>query len=154
VIGRLAREFDAVLFKPHVTLGFLAQSPAVLPLINTAPIRLRPLGIFASASFTKTLFVRFAMTSVLEHLRDSLGFYDRRYDPHLSLLYQTVPMEQKTRLAESISLPFSTVIFDQISIVRCTNPTRTRDDVEAWEHMRSKKLQRGTAEKNSSRTRN
>ena len=150
-IARLAREFDAARFEPHVTLGLLDMSVRLPPLVAAGPIRLRPVGIFASATFTKTLFVRFARTSAVEHLRQSLGLYDRQYDPHLSLLYRTLPMEHKRRLAESISLPFSTVTFDKIPIVRCTNPTRTRADVEAWEYLRSNKLQRGAIEKRSSR---
>ena len=139
-IDRLARDYDAPRFEPHLTLGLLETSSALPQLRSASAIRLRPIGILFSSVFTQTLFVRFEMAPALDALRQSLGIRVSGYDPHLSLLYRRLPAAVKERLAASIPLPFSTVVFDQISLVRCARPTESRADVEAWEHLESNKL--------------
>ena len=139
-IARLAREWDAPLFEPHLTLG-IAPDLADLPgEINVAPIQLRPVGVFGSATFIKTLFVRMLATPELERLHDSLGIKGRLHDPHLSLLYKKISAEEKARLASRIVLPFSKIAFDAVRMVRCANPTTTRADVDSWEKIGSSRL--------------
>jgi hypothetical protein len=139
-IERLARECDAPLFEPHLTLGVTADPPDLPRELDAAPIELKPLGIFWSATFTKTLFVRMPATTQLEALRASLGQEGQLSDPHLSLLYQKMSAEEQTRLATRIVLPFSSVTFDTVQAVRCPNPTTTRADVESWERIVSSRL--------------
>ena len=136
-IKRLARECAAPLFEPHLTLGVTADPPDLPRELAVSPIQLKPLGIFWSATFTKTLFVRMRATPQLEALRTSLGQEDHLPDPHLSLLYKETSAEEKARLATRLVLPFSSVTFDTVQAVRCQNPTTTQADVESWEPIAS-----------------
>ena len=139
-IDRLAQLHQAPTFEPHVTLGLTEENPALPQQIVVQPIRLGTIGIFFSSMFTKTLFVRFEITSPLQDLRASLGLSGTGYDPHLSLLYCELPATRKAQLACSLVLPFSSVLFDGIGAVRRPNPTLNRTDVEAWEFLGSRKL--------------
>ena len=141
VIARLAAEYDAPIFQPHLTLG--PGSPAMPERVFREPIRLHGCGVYFATQFTKTLFVRFAPTPELKELRKSLGMPARAFDPHLSLLYKNLPMEQKTRLAASITLPFPAVTFDTVQVVHCPSPTATRADVESWRVLASQRLEAG-----------
>jgi 2'-5' RNA ligase len=139
-VERLVREWDAPVFTPHLTLGVTAEPPDLPRELDLAPIELQPHGIFWSATFTKTLFVRMRATAELEALRDSLGQNGQLPDPHLSLLYKKISAEEQAQLAARIVLPFSTVTFDTVRAVRCPNPTTTRADVESWEPIASSRL--------------
>ena len=140
IIERLARDFDAPVFPPHLTLAVRDTRPDPPLAIRSDPIRLRPSGIFFSPAFTKTLFVRFESTAALERLVRSVGGSTAGFDPHLSLLYGKLTLAEKARLAASISLPFSAVRFDQLSVVRCPSPTESRSEVEAWEYFERVRL--------------
>src|SRR2546423_5755659 len=91
-IGILAKQFDAARFEPHLSLcpAKDRQAPAkLLRQINSRPIRLRVREINYSSKFTKTLFVRFTATRVLEDLVCDLGGSSKSLrDPHVSLLYR------------------------------------------------------------------
>ncbi len=137
-IRRLAKEHDAPLFEPHLTLG--AGAPAQLSQINAGPITLPILGLHTSDSFTKTLFVRFQPTSPLGQLRHSLGMEADGFEPHLSLLYCEVPDRSKRDLAAALPLPFPTVTFNAVAAIRCPAEVATRADVEAWETIATKAL--------------
>jgi hypothetical protein len=139
-IERLARECDAPFFEPHLTLGVTADPPDLPCQLDVAPIKLKTLGIFWSATFTKTLFVRMPATAELEALRASLGQDKQLPDPHLSLLYKRMPAEEQSRLAARMVLPFSSVTFDTVQAARCPNPTTTHADVESWETIASSRL--------------
>jgi hypothetical protein len=117
-----------------------ADPPDLPRELAVTPIQLKPLGIFWSETFTKTLFVRMPATPQLEALRTSLGQEGHLADPHLSFLYKETSAEEKARLATRIVLPFSSVTFDTVQTVRCPNPTTTQDDVESWEPIASSHL--------------
>jgi 2'-5' RNA ligase len=138
-IRRLAAECDAPLFEPHLTLAVgpdsMATAQQILTDVGTAPIELRVNGVYFTSKFTKTLFVRFDSTSALERLRDSLGLEkgSEPFDPHLSLLYKTLPPEKQSQLAGTLQLPFQNVRFDALEVVRCRLPVTTSVDIAAWE---------------------
>ena len=139
IIGRLAAECDAPLFEPHLTLTVgpdsIAQAQRILADVTTRPIELHATGIHFTSRFTKTLFVRFDSSPALEQLRDSLGLEDgsEPFDPHVSLLYKTLPPEEQSQLAATMPLPFQSVRFDALEVVRCRVPVTTSADVAAWE---------------------
>ncbi len=109
------------------------------------PINLKALGIHHSEEFIKTLFVQFVPN---RELRQHNGIIrsaaqdssDYELNPHLSLLYQTMPVVRRSELAHSINVPFSEVMFDTLKVVRCISPTRSRADVEAWQVLASRAL--------------
>ena len=139
LVARLAAQYDAPVFQPHLTVGL--GSPGMPDTITGKPLQLRVLGVYCSAQFTETLFVRLEPCPELTVLRQSLGVHARGFDPHLSLLYKKLPMVTKRQLAASIRLPFSTVTFDAVQIVHCPSPTTTRRDVESWKILASRRLE-------------
>jgi hypothetical protein len=132
-IQRLAQELNAPVFEPHLTLGF--GSPEQVQEIDTAAIKLPVSGLAWSEQFTKTLFLRCRLTAPLAQLRSSLGMESLGFDPHLSLLYRTMPVEEKESRAATITVPFPSVTFDRVVAVRCPAETKSRDDVEKWEEV-------------------
>jgi hypothetical protein len=103
------------------------------------------LEVSGSSEFTKTLFVRFAVTTQLQRLSQSIRFAaqdssDYQLNPHLSLLYKTISIQHRQLLTDSIDVPFPEVTFDSLKAVRCVSPTQSRADVEAWRVVAEKPL--------------
>jgi len=156
VVRILRKEFRAPDFEPHVTLFStksqgsrkLSASPKqVLRQISTRPIRLTTRGVGFSSEFTKTLFLRFESSPALRKLATDFGRASKSRartpnNPHLSLLYKKLPRATKKELATVMKLPFRSVVFDSIAIVRCASPSRTKADVEAWKILATKSLRR------------
>ena len=151
IIDDLARQYDAPVFEPHVTIYVGADRADVAEetLENAARLfkltGLTPLGIDQSNEFIKTLFVQFAMSAELRRINDSIreaandsSPYELK--PHLSLLYKKLAAASRRQLAASISVPLSEVAFDTIKAVRCASPTQSRADVESWQTLVTNKL--------------
>ena len=150
-IANLARQHDAPVFEPHVTIHVGANDvDAAERAVSKAArdcklITLKDLGIGHSDEFIKTLFVKFATSEKLQQLNaiirtaaeDSCEY---ELNPHLSLLYKNIPGTARQELAASIKLPFSEVVFDELKAVRCISPTRNRSNVEAWRIVATTKL--------------
>jgi 2'-5' RNA ligase len=140
-IRKLAEQFGAPLFEPHVTI-FVAPENSRAPLqvlreVGQVNIELTIHSIRFSEQFTKTLFVQFETNSALQQLGDAIwkasGARERYLiDPHLSLLYAKLPTETKQRLADNVRLPFREVRFISICAMRCARPTTTAVEVEQW----------------------
>jgi 2'-5' RNA ligase len=151
IVRILRKELQAPDFEPHLTLFVCAkdrQSPKkVLQQLRSRSIRLRVGRVAFSAKFTKTLFVRFKSNPALRKLVTHLGHAAKcsaraPTDPHVSLLYKTVPRRMKKELAAVIKLPFRTAVFDSIAAVQLTLPVRTDDDVQKWKIVAKKSLHR------------
>ncbi len=147
-IARLAGQFRAPIFEPHVTIFVDSENsrdPAeVLRELGALRIALTVQSIRFSEQFTKTLFVQFEGSNSLQELGDSIwrasGASDRDLiDPHLSLLYASLPPETKRELADKITLPFREVHFSSICAIRCARPTTTAAEVEQWTLLASQK---------------
>jgi hypothetical protein len=143
-IRELATRFDAPPFEPHLTLVIapeVARGPRkVLSQIPSPDLVLGVREIGWSEKFTETLFVRFErnqrLVDLVEAIRKSSGGSEQcQIDPHLSLIYKTLPAKTKRALAEEIQLPFSEVHFKGIRAVRCKSPTKTADDVREWKQL-------------------
>jgi hypothetical protein len=151
IINDLARRYDAPVFEPHLTIHVGAdQADAAANALEKAAseselVRLTPLRIDQSDEFIETLFVQFAMTvelgkinGIIRHAANDSSHYELK--PHLSLLYKNLPAATRSKLADSIILPFSEISFDSLQAIRCVSPTQKRADVEAWEFIASKIL--------------
>ena len=140
-IRRLARQFGAPLFEPHVTI-FIAPENSRAPLevlreVGPVEIELAIDSIRFTEQFTKTLFVQFERNGALQQLGDAIlkaeGARNRYLiDPHLSLLYAKLPSKTNQRLADNIRLPFRKVGFTSICVMRCARPTTKAIEVEQW----------------------
>ena len=151
VIEDLARWHDAPVFEPHVTIyvGANDANAAEKALSKAAhewqTIDLKALGVNHSDEFIKTLFVQFKMNRKLRQLYQTIrnaaqDLSDYELNPHLSLLYKTMPATARRQLADSIKVPFSEVIFDSLKAVRCISPTQNGAEVEAWRVVAAKSL--------------
>ena len=144
IIRILAKEFDAPLFDPHLTLcrpDDVKLLGKALSKIHAVPLRLRIREIAHSAKFTKTLFVRFKPSKALERLVRELGGTPKSLaDPHLSLLYKKSPRSLRRELTGTIRLPVRAVTFDSITAMTCVSPTQTRQDVKSWRKLATKRL--------------
>ncbi|MGZ4965638.1 MAG: 2'-5' RNA ligase family protein [Chthoniobacterales bacterium] len=154
LIQDLALRFDAPVFAPHLTLHGGGVDPTE-PLKALSRIRaqssyqLEVAGLDFSERYTKTLFIRFALTGELAELRGALGealhlSRDESYDPHLSLLYKEMPLSKKAGLASTIEIPFRHVIFDAIGVVAHPAEIKNRDDVAAWRMIGRRSLAEST----------
>lgn len=140
-IAELAKQFNAPLFEPHVTV-FVAPENSVSPnqVVREAgniDIELTIHGIQFGEQFTRTLFVQFGFSEELQQLGDLIWRASGalvRYlvDPHLSLLYAKLPEETKQTLADKIRLPFGKIRFTSIRAMRCARPTTAAAEIERW----------------------
>jgi hypothetical protein len=147
LIRILARELNAPLFEPHVTLFASAARPSdvrrLLKGLRSAPILLSVGSVSYSGRFTKTLFVRFRgnprLNDLLKKLKVSRRI-PRLADPHLSLCYKKLSASTKRELASIIKLPFKIVRFDGVEAVACISPIRNARDVRAWRTIATRNL--------------
>jgi len=151
LISDLARRFDAPVFEPHLTLyatragGEDAEELLARTVAGRGAIPLCLTGVDFADEFTKTVFVQFQPNEELirwsRKLRDASAFQNEyELNPHLSLIYKTLPSEIKEEIAGSLSLPFQEVHFDSAKAVITPDQIEAREDVEAWRVVASQKL--------------
>ena len=152
VISDLAGRFDAPVFEPHVTvyatrMGKDEDGGALIEqLVADCPnYSLRISGAGSSDEFTKTAFVEFqpdeALSRLSANFRQASSNKDEYHlDPHLSLIYKTMPPERKAEIANSVSLPFEEVRFDSAWAVISPADIKSREDVEAWRVVATQQL--------------
>ena len=151
LISDLATRYEAPVFEPHVTMYVISADRKNATMLlekvvkSCRPYRLKVRGLDSSDEFTKTLFVQFAPDSGLARLseelrRASASPSDYQLNPHLSLIYNAMDAETKGRLAASITLPFTDVIFDSLKAVISPAEIKSRQDVEAWRVIAERKL--------------
>jgi cyclic phosphodiesterase-like protein len=143
LINDLAQRYNAPPFEPHVTVHVEANCTRGLNGVLSKVARgcerivLDVLEVSESSEFTKTLFVQFALNTQLQQLNHSIcnaaqDSSDYELNPHLSLLYKTMSIQDRCLLTRSFEVPFPDVAFDSLKAVRCISPTQSCADVEAW----------------------
>jgi hypothetical protein len=151
LIGDLAAQFDSPAFEPHLTVYVTTAGidnaadllERVVPRCRAYSLLVEGLGY--SDEFTKTVFVRFKPNEPVVRLsanfREASTLKDEyQINPHLSLIYKTMPRETKAEIANSLSLPFHEVRFDAAKAVISPAEIKSREDVEAWRVVASKAL--------------
>ena len=151
VISDLAERFDAPVFEPHLTIygttmgqeDGAALLEQVVEGCPTYSLRISSIGY--SDEFTKTVFVQFhpdgALSRLSANFREASSIKDEyELNPHVSLIYKTMPPERKAEIANSVSLPFEEVRFDSARAVISPADIKSREDVEAWRIVATKKL--------------
>ena len=151
LIADLGARFDAPVFDPHLTI-YVTQAEDENPgelleraLAGAKSFRLSPTGVEFSDKFTKTVFVQFESNEELAALSAkfraaSTSHENYELNPHLSLIYKTMPRETKAEIVNSLSLPFHEVRFDAATAVISPPEIKSREDVEAWRVVASKAL--------------
>jgi hypothetical protein len=151
VISELAARFDAPLFEPHMTVYATTMgNENVAELLEQAVAQsqayaLLVAGVDFSDEFTKTVFVQLepneAVTRLSASFRQASTMKNEyQINPHLSLIYKTMPPETKAEIAHSVALPFQEVRFESAKAVISPAEIKSREDVEAWRVVASQKL--------------
>jgi len=94
---------------------------------------------------TRALFVNLCSDETLHWLRKSLQndlpqTSADDFEPHISLLYQIVPVPDRVKLAEDISLPFDEICFDQIWAVAIQEAINGPENLTGWQTLLSCRL--------------
>lgn len=151
IINQLAQTYDAPRFTPHVTLYSGECATENIPaLIEQATQDVQSLclkidQLLYSAEFTKTLFVQFHPDPRLSQLSETIRMKvsqpsDYVLNPHLSLIYGQMSQETQQQLISKLRIPQSQVCFDQIRAIATPKLVRTRQDVESWQEVWTRKL--------------
>ena len=151
VISDFAARFDAPVFEPHVTIYTIPlgneKAADVLDrvLADRGTYRLLVSSVDYGDEFTKTVFVQFQRNKALTQLnadlwRASAIKNDETINPHVSLLYKTLPRQTKEEIATSVRIPFTEVQFDSAKAVISPADIKSREHVEAWRVVATRKL--------------
>lgn len=143
LINRLADEYDAPRFMPHVTalVARLTQDESPQQILESAtkgmvPLKLDLLRVDHSPDRFKSIFIQLhsdPLAPLNAALRASCrwpGSY--RLDAHLSLLYNHLPVLERQALASSLQLPHSPVRFDSVIAVQPGPNRKSLDEVKRW----------------------
>lgn len=143
IIGRLARDLEAVEFEPHVTVfcgrssDEEAEATARAIAARFPPIALDADRLDYTASFTKTLFVQFQDSAVAREMfeaakRKYAHPSDYMLHPHLSLVYKTLLEARQKELCETLDIPRGAYVFDRIRMIETELPIEGPGPVRQW----------------------
>ena len=154
-INELAAKYDAPTFPPHVTLfcggtNDMDQTKVYLEKLfkNISKISLVATSVEATQEYYKTLFVQFKSDPVLVKLCDTVKQNvdprsEYEINPHLSLFYKDMPIEEKRALTEitwtkvlDYIPPNKTLTFDTIKLMSNTEKEGP-DAVKNWRILKS-----------------
>lgn len=150
LINDLAQRLGAPVFEPHVTLQAAAlPEERAIELLDAvaaayAPLQLQVAGVEFSEEYTKTLYVQFQPSPEASAISDALarafGDNSYRFDPHLSLLYKTLPPAATAELARETKIPLEQVSFDAVQLVSIPQAIERAEDVRAWRTIAERRL--------------
>lgn len=150
IINSLSERFSTIPFCPHVTLysGLLPPIVDIKQVCATLPLQsmeLDVVGLSQASRFSKTLYVQLSLSDALRHLVGRLvaaipDAQQTDLDPHLSLLYHSLDDATKQTLMETITLPQSTIQFNQVQVISAPQNFETQEHVSRLRHVYSQFL--------------
>ena len=143
IIRQLAKRFYAIEFNPHVTISCGASNDDETISIareiagRFSPLKLTPAKLDHTRTYTKTLFVQFQES---ETARQMSGMVKDRsakpknyvLNPHLSLLYKTMPPTEQAELCQSLEVPQGPYQFDRLRIIETEIPLAKPEQIKRW----------------------
>jgi 2'-5' RNA ligase len=143
IIRRLAASLDAVEFEPHLTVycgpSTDAEARAVAHVIakQFSPIELTADRLGHTERYTKTLFVQFQESAAVRQIFEAAAAGHSRQsnyilNPHLSLLYKTLPEAERRELCETLEAPMGDYRFDRIRMIETELPIEDAGPVRRW----------------------
>ncbi len=101
------------------------------------PIQLTAYRLCHTEHYTKTLFVQFyESTAVRQIFEVAAAGYSRQsnyiLNPHLSLLYKTLPEHERMELCETLYVPMGDYKFDRIRMIETELPIEDAGPVRRW----------------------
>ena len=152
LIADLAGRFSSPEFIPHMTIFSCRRSLLQEELAITAalarscpPLTLRTNGLAFRDRLTQALFVRLRSDNKLDWLRGSMQNKLRQtsshdFEPHVSLLYQLLPVPVREKLTRDIRLPLQEINFDQVRAVAIPETIHTTENLSGWQTLLSCRL--------------
>jgi 2'-5' RNA ligase len=145
LIERLAQEYQAPVFDPHITLynatvpqNLLEETMQALgqAVAQNYAFTLNSPRLGYTEQFFKTLFLEIepqteltTLQQAIEKVLNQYGSYE--FNPHLSLLYKEMPDEEKAQLANNLIVP-QTFRAGEVRIVEPGNPAQDWRTIETW----------------------
>jgi 2'-5' RNA ligase len=142
VIQDFAAEYNAPIFEPHVTVysGVYGPEEGLENIVTEATASLSPLtlqvtGLNYTKEFLKTGFIVFApndrLIQLSKDIRNRLQTsMEYTLEPHLSLIYKDIPLDQKRTAMLRFIVSIATVTFDRVKVM--TPSDKGWDDVLNW----------------------
>lgn len=142
VIQDYAAEYDTPAFEPHLTLysGVIQPEDNLQVIVAESiaamtPITLEVMGLNYSENFFRTGFITFALSNHLLQLssviRDRLSQpTEYLLEPHLSLMYKDISIEQKRLAMLRFVVSVQSVTFDTVNVVMPSE--KGWEDVAHW----------------------
>jgi len=154
-INELVTTYAAPSFEPHVTLfcgetNDIEKTKVSLEALlkNQPKIALTAGSLEASDKWYKTLYVQFKSNAIITKLNEVVKTKldpnsDYELNPHLSLLYKNIPLDQKRKLTEEVwpkvldYIPANKILnFDTIKLMTDTDKEGP-DAVKSWKLLQS-----------------
>jgi len=144
IIQDLSQTYGTPVFEPHVTIvsGLSGDEEALVSTIDafaaskeilSAPVE----GLDYQEGFFKALFLNVQNTPALDQLNQQARmrlnpFGQGVYEPHLSLLYGDITVEEKNQIIAQLTLPFQTITFDRLKLVQGHSDVTQWRVVKTW----------------------
>jgi 2'-5' RNA ligase len=149
-IRRLSARYQTPDFDPHLTVhagpdGVVASEAELIGdlALSAAPVTLKLRGVGHSEVFTKCVYVEFEMNEELLGIATRLTERvpsDYILQPHVTLLYNTLPESMRAPVAEDIQVPFTEVTFGAVQAVVCPANSTTPEAVLQWKLLEQRAL--------------
>jgi 2'-5' RNA ligase len=143
IVRQLAKEYDAVDFEPHVTIycGPFDDDQARTIMHGVAslysPVELIPVKLEHTSEYTKTLFIQFQESDVVRRMSDAIKDRHARpadyvLNPHLSVLYKTMPLAMLAGICQTFDVPKGPYVFDRLRAIETELPLTRPDQIKRW----------------------
>jgi len=143
IIQQLAETYDAIDFEPHVTLTSgpsddgLTQTIARSIANLFSRVELIPVKLEYSSAFAKTLFVQFQDPGAARQMSDAIKARNAQcanyvLNPHLSLVYKTMPVAARAEICRGLDVPKKTYVFDRLRAIETEIPLTEPAQVKRW----------------------
>jgi 2'-5' RNA ligase len=143
IVQQLANEYEAIDFEPHVTIycgpsdddhtRIIAQEVASL----YSHLELIPVKLEHTSEYPKTLFIQFQESDVVRRMSDAIKDRHARpadyvLNPHLSVLYKTMPLAMLAGICQTFDVPKGPYVFDRLRAIETELPLTRPDQIKRW----------------------
>ena len=143
IIRQLAKKSDAIDFEPHVTIfcgpsnDMETQTIARSVTSLFSPVELIPIKVDYTSEYTKTLFIQFHESEVASRMFDAIKERSVRpsnyvLNPHLSLLYKTIPGATQAEICRALDAPKGVYSFDRLRVIETEIPLTQPEQIKRW----------------------
>ena len=143
IIQQLAKKYDAIDFEPHVTISSGPSDDDQTRTVTRGIASLFSLGelipvkLDYTSAYTKTLFIQFQESEAVRRMSDAIK--DRNalpvnyvLNPHLSLLYKTMPVAMQAEICRTLDVPKGIYLFDRLRAVETEIPLTLPEQIKRW----------------------